>query len=480
LTLSPALCAIFLKSHDEEVKKKNLMGRFFSKFNTAFTVTTNKYVRSLGFLYKHKWITGLYLLICVGGIVWASNTTPTGSVPDEDRGLIFANIELPAGASLDRTVAVTNELGEKMKNIPGVSDFSLVNGFSIISGAGSNYGISFIKLDNWADRKDESKSVEAITGQLFQIAATIPDARILFFQPPSVPGFGISSGFEMKVLDRAGGDFNELSEVTQNYLQELMKRPEIMYAQSSFNTDYPQYEIDVDIAKAKEAGISVSAILTTLQGYIGSIYTADFSKYGKQYRVFVQALPEDRATTESLNQIFVRNAQNEMAPITEFITLKRFYGPQSLTRFNLRTATSVNSAAAPGYSTADAIKAVKQVSENSMPQNYSVAFSGLTREETSAGNQTTYIFILVILFVYFILAAQYESYLIPFSVILSVPIGVAGAYLVTKFSGLENNIYFQIALVMLIGLLAKNAILIVEFAIQRRRMGLSRMEAAFE
>ena len=259
-----------------------------------------------------------------------------------------------------------------------------------------------------------------------------------------------------------------------------MKRPEIMYAQSSFNTDYPQYEIDVNIAKAKEAGISVSAILTTLQGYIGSIYTADFSKYGKQYRVFVQALPEDRATTESLNQIFVRNAQNEMAPITEFISLKRVYGPQSVTRFNLFTAASVNGAAAPGYSTGDAIKAVQEVSENSMPQNYSVAFSGLTREEISAGNQTTFIFILVILFVYFILAAQYESFLIPFSVILSVPIGVAGAYLVTKFSGLENNIYFQIALVMLIGLLAKNAILIVEFAIQRRKAGFSRMEAAFE
>src|SRR5690554_2777339 len=461
LTLSPALCAIFLKSHDKEVNKKNWLNRFFSKFNTAFNVTTRKYVNSLGFLYRHKWISVAFLLLCVVGIVWASNTTPTGFVPDEDRGLIFANIELPAGASLDRTVSVTNELGEKMKTIPGISDFSLVNGFSIISGAGSNYGISFIKLDKWADRKDESKSVEAITGQLFQIAATIPDARILFFQPPSVPGFGISSGFEAQVLDRAGGEFTDLADVTQNYLQELMKRPEIMYAQSSFNTNYPQYEIDVDIAKTKEAGISVSAILTTLQGYIGSIYTADFSKYGKQYRVFVQALPEDRATTESLNKIFVRNAQNEMAPITEFINLKRVYGPQSVTRFNLFTAASVNGAAAPGYSTGDAIKAVQEVSANSLPQNYSVAFSGLTREEISAGNQTTFIFILVILFVYFILAAQYESYLIPLSVILSVPVGVAGAYLVTKFAGLENNVYFQIALILLIGLLATTAILIV-------------------
>lgn len=480
LTLSPALCAIFLKSHDEEVKQKSLMGRFFSKFNTAFTVTTNKYVRSLGFLYKHKWITVLFLAVCVVGIVWASNTTPTSFVPDEDRGLIFANIELPAGASLDRTVGVTKELGEKMKTIPGIRDVSLVNGFSIISGSGSNYGIGFIKLDNWSERKDDSKSVEAITGQLFGIAATIPDAKILFFQPPSVPGFGVSSGFEMKVLDRSGGDFNDLSQVTQSYLQELMQRPEIQYAQTSFNTDYPQYEIDVDIAKTKEAGITVSSILTTLQGYIGSIYTADFSRYGKQYRVFIQALPEDRASVESLNQMFVRNNQNEMAPITEFITLKRVYGPQSVTRFNLFNSASVNGAAAPGYSSGDAIKAVQEVSQTALPQDYSVAFSGLTREEISAGNQTTFIFILVILFVYFILAAQYESYLIPFSVIFSVPIGVFGAYIVTKAAGLENNVFFQIALIMLIGLLAKNAILIVEFALQRRRHGFTRMEAAFE
>ncbi len=480
LTLSPALCAIFLKSHDEEVKKKSLMGRFFSKFNTAFDVTTKKYVRSLGFLYRHKWMSVVFLVACIVGIVWASNTTPTGFVPDEDRGLIFADIELPPGASLDRTVAVSTELGEKIKNLPGVSDFSLVNGFSIINGSGSNFGISFIKLDNWDDRKDESKSVEALIGQLFGIAATIPDAKILFFQPPSVPGFGASSGFEMKVLDRAGGSFNDLSEVTQSYLGELSKRPEIMYARSSFNTEYPQYEIDIDVAKTKEAGITISSLLTTLQGYIGSIYTADFSKYGKQYRVFVQSLPEDRASVGSLNQMFVRNAQNEMAPISEFISLKRVYGPQSVTRFNLFNSASVNGAAAPGYSSGDAIRAVQEVSETALPQEYTVAFSGLTREEISAGNQTTFIFVLVLLFVYFILAAQYESYLIPFSVILSVPIGVFGAYMVTKSAGLENNVFFQIALIMLVGLLAKNAILIVEFALQRRRHGFSRMDAAFE
>lgn len=479
LTLSPALCAIFLKSHDEEVKKKNFLGRFFSKFNTAFNVTTDKYVRSLGFLYRHKWISAVFLIACTVGIVWASNTTPTGFVPDEDRGLIFANIELPAGASLDRTVGVTSELQAKIKDIPGIRDISLVNGFSIISGSGSNYGIGFIKLDDWSEREEDEKSVEAITGKLFGVAATIPDAKILFFQPPSVPGFGVSSGFELKVLDRMGGSFSDLNDATQNYLRELMQRPEIMYAQSSFNTDYPQYEIDVDIAKTKEAGISVSSILTTLQGYIGSIYTADFSRYGKQYRVFVQALPEDRANVESLNQIFVRNSKGEMAPITEFISLERVYGPQSVTRFNLFNSASVNGAAAPGYSTGDAIRAVQEVGEN-LPQEYGIAFSGLTREEISAGSQTTFIFILVLLFVYFILAAQYESFLIPFSVILSVPVGVFGAYIVTKLSGLENNVYFQIALIMLIGLLAKNAILIVEFALQRRRTGLSRMQSAFD
>lgn len=322
-------------------------------------------------------------------------------------------------------------------------------------------------------------SVEAITRQLFGIAATIPDANIIFFAPPSVPGFGSSAGFDVKVLDQSGGSFNELSDVTQEYLMKLMQRPEIMYAQSSFNTNYPQYEIDVNIPKTKEAGVSVSSVLSSLQGYIGSIYAADFSKYGKQYRVYVQALPEDRASAESLNSIFVRNDKGTMAPITEFVTLKRVYGPQSVTRFNLFNSASVSGAAAPGYSTGDAITAVQEVSQE-LPSSYSIDFSGLSREEINAGNQTIFIFFLSILFVYFILAAQYESYLIPLSVLFSLPVGVMGAYLTTKLAGLENNVYFQIALIMLLGLLAKNAILIVEFAMQRRRAGYSRKDAAIE
>lgn len=479
LTLSPALCALLLKSHHEDDTKKGFFGRFFDGFNTAFEATTRRYVRSLSFLYRYKWITAVILIASVAGILWASSTTPTGFVPSEDRGMIFANIELPPGASLDRTVSVTQELFEKVKTIPGFQNGSLVNGFSLISGAGSNYGLGFLKLKPWDERKDESMSVDAIIGQMFAVASTIPDANFLFFAPPSVPGFGISSGFEMTVLDRLGGEFTELDRVTQDYLRELMQRPEVLYAQTSFNTKFPQYEIDLNVAKAKEAGVPVSSIFGTLQGYIGGIYAANFSRFGKQYRVYVQALPQDRAAPQDLNSLFVRNASGEMAPISEFVQLKRIYGPQAVTRFNLFNSASVNGAAAPGYSSGDAIRAVQEVSEK-LPANYTIDFSGLTREEIAAGSQTLFIIILSILFVYFILAGQYESYLIPFAVLFSLPVGIMGAYVSTKLAGLQVNIYFQIAMIMLIGLLAKNAILIVEFGIQRRRAGYGLMEAAFE
>lgn len=480
LTLSPALCAVFLKPHTEDGKRKGFLGRFFNNFNTAFDATTRKYVKSLRFMYKYKWITAVILVASVGAIYWASVTTPTGFVPNEDRGMIMTNVELPAGASMDRTVAVTTELAEKARQIPGVESVSMVNGFSLIGGAGSNYGLGFIKLAHWDERSDESMSSQAIIGQLFGMGATIPDAQILFFEPPSVPGFGVSSGFEMQILDRSGGPFTELDATAQEYLRELMARPEILYAQTSFNTNYPQYEMNINIPKAKEVGVSISSILSTMQGYIGSFYAADFSRFGKQYRVYVQALPDDRATVSDLNSLFVRTGSGEMAPITEFVELSRVYGPQSVTRFNLFNSADVNGAPAPGYSTGDAIAAVQEVSATSLPTNFSIDFSGLTREEISAGNQTTMIFILSIMFVYFILAAQYESFLLPLSVLFSLPVGVMGAYVTTALMGLENNVYFQIALIMLLGLLAKNAILIVEFAIQRRRLGLPLVEAAFE
>lgn len=480
LTLSPALCALFLKPHHDEHDRKNFLQRFYGTFNTAFDVTTKRYTRSLSFLYRHKWITPVILLAAGGMIWWAAATTPTGFVPNEDRGMVFANIELPAGATLDRTVAVTEELYQKLIRIPGVEGGSLVNGFSLISGAGSNYGIGFISLADWEDRQEESMSADAIIGQMFQAAATVPDANILFFAPPSIPGFGVSSGFEMNVLDRLGGNFNELEAVTKDFLGQLMQRPEILYAQTSFNTQYPQYEINLNVSKAKEAGVSISNIFSTLQGYIGGIYAADFARFGKQYRVFVQALPEDRASVDNLNALFVRNAAGAMAPITEFVGLERVYGPQSVTRFNLFNSAGVNGSAAPGYSSGDAIATIQELSATALPANYTIGFSGLTREEIAAGSQTVFIVILSVLFVYFILAAQYESYLIPLAVLLSLPIGVMGAYLTTRLAGLQINVYFQIALIMLIGLLAKNAILIVEFALQRRKAGYTISDAAFE
>src|SRR5690625_512497 len=481
LTLSPALCALFLKPHNkDESEQKGMMQRFYTAFNTAFNVTTKKYVNSLTFLYRHKWITAVILLLSLVGIWWAAATTPTGFVPNEDRGMVFTNVELAPGASLDRTVEVTQELSRRAQEIPGVAGASMVNGFSMMSGAGSNNALGFIRLEHWDDRKDPSQSVEAIIGQLFQLAGTIADAEIIFFEPPSVPGFGASAGFEVNVLDRLGGSFNDLDEVTRNYLVELMARPEILYAQSSFRTDYPQYEIELDIEKAAEAGVSVGSIFSTLQGYIGSMYAADFTRFGKQYRVYVQSLPEDRANAESLNSLFVKNSSGEMAPITQFVTLKRVYGPQAVNRFNLFNSAGVSGAAAPGYSSGDAIAAVQEVSETALPSNYTVGFSGLTREEIAAGGQTLYIIMLSILFVYFLLAAQYESYLLPLSVLFSLPVGVMGAYVTTRLAGLEANIYFQIALIMLLGLLAKNAILIVEFAVQRRKTGLSIAQAAFD
>ncbi|WP_424492659.1 efflux RND transporter permease subunit [Salinimicrobium sp. GXAS 041] len=481
LTLSPALCALLLKSHEEKGdRKKGFLQRFFIGFNVAFDATTRKYVNSLSFLHRHKWITAFIILASIGGIYWASNNTPTGFVPDEDRGLVFASIELPAGASLDRTVEITSELRNRIEDVEGVQAVSMVNGFSLIGGAGSNYALGFIKLDPWDEREDETLSAEAITGKFFQLSASISDANIIFFQPPSVPGFGASSGFEMQVLDRTGGSFADLDQATQQYLAELSARPEILYARSSFNTNYPQYEINLNVQQAKAAGVAISDIFSTLQGYIGSVYAADFSRFGKQYRVYIQGLPEDRATVDDLNSMFVRNNQGEMAPITQFVTLERVYGPQSVTRFNLFNSAGVNGTAAPGYSSGDAIAAVQEVGTGSLPAGFDIGFSGLTREEISAGNQTTFIFFLSILFVFFILAAQYESYLLPLAVLLSLPVGVMGAYLTTNLSGLQNNIYFQIALIMLLGLLAKNAILIVEFAIQRRRAGHSIIDAAMD
>ncbi len=479
LTLSPALCALLLKPHQEEEKNKSFLQRFYDGFNRGFNAVTYKYGQSLKFLYRHKWINVFILIAAVGGIYWASTTTPTGFVPEEDRGLIFVDIELPPGSSIDRTAAATTSLYQKAKELPGVASVTMINGQSLISGAGNNYGLGFVKLDTWEDRESDDTSIQAITGKLFAIAASIPEANIIFFSPPSIPGFGNSAGIELNLLDRSGGSFEALDQTNKDFISKLSQRPEFQYAQSSFSTQYPQYKLDINVALAKEYGVSIDNIFNTLQGYIGSIFAADFSKFGKQYRVYIQALPEDRSDINALENIYVRTKDGVMTPINQFITLERVFGPQSVTRFNLFNSTKITGAINPGYSTGDGITAVEEIAQ-SLPQGFSTAYSGLTREELSAGGQTGVILILVVMFVYFLLAAQYESYLLPFSVILSLPLGIFGAFITTKLAGLENNIYFQIALIMLIGLLAKNAILIVEFAIQRRHQGETILDAAID
>jgi HAE1 family hydrophobic/amphiphilic exporter-1 len=480
LTLSPALCALFLKPHQKNQEKRNLLQRFYLAFNTAFNTTAQKYQRSLYYLVQHRWITVLLLILAVAGIFWANRTTPSGFVPSEDRGVIFVSIELPRGASLDRTFAFTEELFQITRQVKGVRTSSFISGRNFFSGAGSSYALGFLNLEDWDERGSDAQSIDGLIRELNNRTSDLAEASVIFFTPPSIPGFGAVEGFEMRILDRASGDLAELDQVANNFVGSLIQRPEIEFASNSFSTNFPQLQMDINIPKAKEAGVPIGSILNTLQGYIGGFYAADFSRFGKQYRVFVQAKPEDRDTQASLNSMYVRNDHGSMAPISEFVTLSRVYGPQTVSRFNLFNAVSVSGSAAPGYSSGDAIEAVNSVAREELPASYEVAFSGITREEIASSGQAGIIFLLSIVFVYFFLAAQYESYILPFAVLLSLPLGVAGAYLSTKFSGQQNNIYFQIALIMLIGLLAKNAILIVEFAIQRRRQGTSIAESAIQ
>lgn len=483
LTLSPALSAIFLKpkKEKEEHNKKNLLQKFYSGFNNTYAAASKRYVRSVSFLTRNKWITGVILVAAILLTFWAAKSTPTGFVPTEDRGIIFMNLELPVGASLDRTSEVTENLYKEIIKIPGVRGASMINGRNFFSGAGGSYALGFIPLQGWNDREGEDVSIQAITAKLTQLSITVaPDAKVIFFQPPSIPGFGASDGFEARLLDRTGGSFENLDKVAKEFTGSLIQQDEIAFASNSFSTDFPQYQIDIDIATAKKSGVSVSEILGALQGYVGGIYAADFSRFGKQYRVYVQSLPDDRSDPGDLSKIFVRNSTGQMAPINQFITLNKVYGPQSVSRFNLFNSVTINGSAAPGSSSGEAIAKVEELSNSSLPQGYDIAYSGLTREEIAAGGQASTIFILSLVFVFFLLAAQYESFLVPFSVLLTLPVGIMGAFLTIKLAGLENNIFFQIALIMLLGLLAKNAILIVEFAIQRRKSGMGIIEAAVD
>lgn len=482
LTLSPALCAVFLKKshYDKEYEEKSWLMKFFHRFNLAFNAGTKRYAQSFTFLIRHRWVTVALILLAGATIYFANSNMQTGFVPNEDRGMVMFNVDLPASATRERTEAAMIEFTEKAKQIPGVDNVTAISGFSIMNGAGGNYGFGFVKLIPFEERTSDETQINAIVGRLFGVGATVSDANMIFFSPPSVPGFGASAGVEFSLVDKSGGELENLDKVAKNLMYALNSRPELQYAQTSFNINFPQYEMEINVPRAMEAGVSVNQILSALQGYVGGLYTANFSKYGKQYRVMVQANPEDRENIESIHNLYVRTLSGEMAPISQFVNMKRVYGPQTVNRFNLFQSAGFNGASNPGYSTGDAINAVNEVASQILPAQFDINYSGLTREEVQAGSQAIIIFILSLIFVYFLLAAQYESYIVPLSVILSLPFGVMGAFLGQWAFGLENNIYFQIALIMLIGLLAKNAILIVEFALQRRRAGLSVSKAAIE
>lgn len=473
LTLSPVLCSLFLKPqhHDKEYEEKTTMGKFFHRFNAGFKASTDRYGRAFVYLIRHKKVTVIIFAITMGILWWANASMKKGFVPNEDRGIIFTDVQLPAGASMERTYNALKAIQQKALQIPGVKNVTISTGRGFLSGNGSNNGLAFIRLKPFEERTSDDEKIENITKKLFGMAATVPDAKVVFFQPPSVPGFGSSAGFEAVLLDKSGGDYADLDKVTQEFIGKLIERPEIEFAQTSFNTKYPQYQMSINVPVAEQSGVSVTDILNTMQGYIGGIYAADFTKYGKQFRVMVQALPDARKSPESLNSLYVKTKSGVMAPISQFVTLEKTYGPQSVSRYNLFTSVKITGSNAPGYSTGDAIRAVQEVADGALNQNYEVEFTGLSREELASGSQTLLIFLLSLVFVYFILAAQYESYILPLIVIISLPLGVMGAFLGQKLAGLENNIYFQIALIMLVGLLAKNAILIVEFAVQRRHHG---------
>ncbi|MES2647071.1 MAG: efflux RND transporter permease subunit [Bacteroidota bacterium] len=481
LTLSPTLCAIFLKPHHKnKLRNKGFFQRFHTSFNAAFEATTAKYRRSIQFLARRKWIGLAGIAVFAGLFFYLFQTTPKAFVPDEDMSIVIADISLPPSASSERTDVAIKAVEKIVHTLPEVESVFHVNGFGIFSGAGSSYGVLFIKLKSWHDRKEEGQDVQSLIGKLFGMTSHVKEARVTFFAPPTLQGFGFGGGIEFQLQDRSGGDIARFSKISSEFLAALNKRPEIQFANTGFSTNFPQYEISVDVARAKQAGLSVNDILSTMQGYYGGVYASNFNQFGKQFRVLYQAEPEFRTNPESLNRIYVRNAAGTMAPITGFITLNKVYGPQTITRFNLYTSIAVNGAPKPGFSSGDAIKAVTEVAAQSLPPGYGYEFSGVSREEIASGSQTGFIFLLVIVFVYFLLCAQYESYILPFAVLFSLPIGLAGAFLFTEIMGISNNIYVQITLIMLVGLLAKNAILIVEFAVERRRRGMSITAAALE
>ncbi|APA00303.1 efflux RND transporter permease subunit [Flavobacterium commune] len=478
LTLTPALCAIMLKAHDPNKEKKSMLDRFFHRFNNWFDKITSKYIKVLMKFADRTSITlGLLVLFCL--LTWGtSKFLPSGFIPSEDQGMVYVSVTTPQGATVERTEKALDEVTRIAKEIKGVDNVTTLAGYSIVTEiAGASYGMGMINLKDW---KERNISVNDFIAQLTEKTKGISDAQIEIFAPPTVPGFGNTSGFELRLLDKSGGSINNTDEVTKNFIKELNTSPEIQNSFTSFDATFPQYLIHIDYDLAAKKGISVDNAMSTLQTMLGSFYATNFIRFSQMYKVMVQASPQFRQNPESILDMYLKNDAGEMVPFSTFMRLERVYGPEVLTRYNMYMSAMINGEAAAGFSSGEAIAAVEKIAAEKLPSRFELEWSGMTREEILSGNQTIYIFALCILFVYLLLAAQYESLLLPFPVLLSLPVGVFGSYLALLAVGLDNNIYAQVALVMLIGLLAKNAILIVEFAMAQNKLGRDITEAAIE
>lgn len=480
LTLSPALCALILRPHADVAngEKAGFSSRFRMAFETSFGRITSKYKKGVKFFFRRKWMVGVMLVCSFVLLIVLMKTTKTALVPNEDQGVAFISVTTAPGNTLAQTVSIMDEIYRKIENLPQIDLVSKVGGYGMMSGQAASGGMFIVKLKPWDERKGKENSVDAVIGQVYGLVSDIKTAEVFCFAPPMVSGYGMSNGFEMYVQDKKGGDITELFNITRQFIGKLNERPEIAMAYTSFNVNFPQYLVDVNASQCKRANVSPNDVLSTLSGYLGGTYSSNLNRFSKLYRVMVQASPEYRVDKESLNNIFVRTQSGDMAPIGQFITLTKVYGAESLSRFNMFNAITVNGTPANGYSSGDAVNAIKEVAAQVLPTGYGYDFGGMTREEAGGSSSTVIIFIICVILIYLILCALYESLLIPLAVILSVPFGLAGSFLFAKMFGLENNIYLQTGLIMLIGLLSKTAILLTEYASERRRCGMGLAQAA--
>jgi HAE1 family hydrophobic/amphiphilic exporter-1 len=479
LTLTPALCAMMLKNNHGKPQKKSIINRFINGFNDRFNLAQGKYQNVLGKIVNRRAVTLLALLVFCLGTWLISTTVPSGFIPNEDQGMFYAIIQTPPGSSLERTNDIAIKLQKIAEKVEGVNSVSSLAGYEILTeGTGSNSGTCLINLKDWNER---THSVQEVMKELEEKSKEIPGANIEFFQPPAVPGYGAAGGFELRLLDKTGsGDYKKMESINNEFVKELNKRKELSNVFSFYSASFPQYMLKVDNDLAQQKGVSIENAMNTLSTLVGSNYEISFIKYGFNYKVIVQAAPEYRAKPDDILKLYVKNDHEEMVPYSAFMRLEKVYGLSEITRHNMYTSTEISGAAAAGYSSGTAIKVIQEVAAEKLPRGYDIDWAGISADEVAQGNQAIWVFLICLGFVYLVLAAQYESFILPFSVILSLPAGIFGAFLLLKFTGLENNIYAQVAMVMLIGLLGKNAVLIVEYAIQRHTAGKSVLDAAIE